>query len=101
MRWIYLAIIILFAAATIIFALQNLEIGHCISLRLRCSRPARTVGRYRLPTGRGDRRQPVCAAAPIVRRFKAQVSGLAMIYGAASFPTSPSRVQGECSLVAP
>jgi putative membrane protein len=26
MRWIYLAVIILFAAATIIFALQNLEI---------------------------------------------------------------------------
>ena len=26
MRWIYLAIIILFAAATIIFALQNFEI---------------------------------------------------------------------------
>jgi uncharacterized integral membrane protein len=26
MRWIYLAVIVLFAAATIIFALQNLEI---------------------------------------------------------------------------
>jgi uncharacterized integral membrane protein len=26
MRWIYLAVIILFAAATIVFALQNLEI---------------------------------------------------------------------------
>ena len=26
MRWIYLAVIILFAAATIIFALQNFEI---------------------------------------------------------------------------
>jgi putative membrane protein len=26
MRWIYIAVIILFAAATIIFALQNLEI---------------------------------------------------------------------------
>ncbi|ANW05221.1 hypothetical protein [Bradyrhizobium icense] len=26
MRWIYLAVIILFAAATIIFALQNLEV---------------------------------------------------------------------------
>lgn len=26
MRWVYLAVIILFAAATIVFALQNLEI---------------------------------------------------------------------------
>ena len=29
MRWIYLAVIILFAAATIIFALQNFEIVTC------------------------------------------------------------------------
>jgi uncharacterized integral membrane protein len=27
MRWVYLAIIILFAAATILFALQNLEVA--------------------------------------------------------------------------
>ena len=68
MRWIYLAVIILFAAATIIFALQNFEI--VTMSRPQCPRAARAVGRCRLPPGRGDGRQPVGAAAPIVRRVE-------------------------------
>jgi hypothetical protein len=68
MRWIYLAVIILFAAATIIFALQNFEIVTITFLGF-------NVGYRRLPPGRGDRRQPVRAAASIVRRVETKHGG--------------------------
>jgi hypothetical protein len=65
MRWIYLAVIFLFAAATVVFALQNFEIVTMSLLSFK-ARAARAVGNRRLPIGRGDRRQPVRAAAWIV-----------------------------------
>ena len=75
MRWIYLAVIILFAAATIIFALQNFEIVTDVLSQLQCPRAARAVGRRRLPPGRGDGRQPVRAAASIVRKVETKHRG--------------------------
>jgi uncharacterized integral membrane protein len=39
MRWVYLAIIVLFAAATIIFALQNLETVTITFFRMNLSLP--------------------------------------------------------------
>jgi hypothetical protein len=70
MRWIYLVVIILFAAATI-FALQNFKIVTMSFL----GRAARAVGRHRLPSRRDDRRQPVRAAASIVRRVERNMMG--------------------------
>jgi hypothetical protein len=81
MRWIYLAIIILFAVATIIFALQNFEIITISLFGFCCSRPTRAVGRYRLPAGCRDGRQSARAATPIIRRLKAQA---ALTYDVAS-----------------
>jgi uncharacterized integral membrane protein len=39
MRWIYLAVIILFAAATLIFAIQNLEVTTVSFLRFNLRAP--------------------------------------------------------------
>ena len=65
-----LAIIILFAAATIILTLRNFAIA-TMSFRRRCLRTARAV-RYRLRSWRHDGAGAVRAAAPILRSFKAQ-----------------------------
>lgn len=43
MRWVYLAVIILFAAATIIFAVQNLETVTISFFRLNISAPLAVV----------------------------------------------------------
>jgi lipopolysaccharide assembly protein A len=65
MRWIYLAIIILFAAATIIFALQNFEIVTVSLFGLDARVPLALLVAIAYLLG-GDGRQPVRAAAPIV-----------------------------------
>ena len=75
MRWVYLAIVILFAAAAIIFAVQNCEIAN---LRLQHPRAARGVDHRR---GRDHGRQPVRAAAPIGGESEA---------GSPSWPSAPS-----------
>ena len=61
MRWIYLAVIILFAAATIIFALQNFEIVTMSFLGFHARAPLALLSPS--STLYGDRRQPVRAAA--------------------------------------
>ena len=70
MRWIYLAVIILFAAATIIFALQNFEIVTMSFLGFNARVPLAAAGR-RAPTcwaRRAGGGSLFCAAASILRR---------------------------------
>ena len=73
MRWIYLAVIILFVAATVIFALQNFEVVTMSFLGINARVPLAATGRRRLPAGRGDGWQPVCAAASILRRIERSI----------------------------
>jgi lipopolysaccharide assembly protein A len=54
MRWIYLAVIILVAAATIIFALQNLEIVTMSFLGFNAHLPLALLVGVVLPPGCGD-----------------------------------------------
>ena len=75
MRWIYLAVIVLFAAATIIFALQNFEIVTVAFLGSAARIPLALLVAVVYLLGRSDGRQPVCIAAPIIRRVKTQRDG--------------------------
>ena len=89
MRWIHLAIIILIAAATIIVALQKFEIVTISLLRFNARVPLALLIAIAC-----DGRQLVRAAAPIVRRFKAQGSGVAITMVSPSSPTNPGRAVG-------
>jgi len=55
MRWIYLAVIILFAVSTLIFALQNLESTtvSCLSFRVRAPLAVLTILVYLLGAATG------------------------------------------------
>jgi hypothetical protein len=75
MRWIYLAVIILIAAAAIIFALQNFEIVTMSFLGFNARVPLALLVARRLPPRHGDGRQPVRAAASIVRRVETKHCG--------------------------
>ena len=66
MRWICLAAIILFAAAAIIFAVQNLEIVTMTFLGINARVPLALLVAVAYLLGSGDWRQPVRAAASIV-----------------------------------
>jgi lipopolysaccharide assembly protein A len=70
MRWIYLAVIILVAAATIIFALQNLEIVTMSFLGFNAHLPLALLVGVVLPPGCGDGRQRVRAVASIIPRVE-------------------------------
>ena len=76
MRWVYLAVIILFAAATIIFALQNFEIVTMSFLGFNARVPLALLVAVAYLLGRGDGRQPVRAAASILRRVETKHDGL-------------------------
>ena len=79
MRWIHFGIIILFAVATIIFALPKTRHRDNVTSRLQCTRTARAGGCHRLPSGRGDGRRDLFALIEsIVRRFKANDGGFAL-----------------------
>ena len=66
MRIIYLAIVILFALAIIVFAVQNFTSSDYWLSRHRRQRAALAVSRCQLCPGRFDGREPFCLAAAIV-----------------------------------
>ena len=68
MRWVYLLIIIVFALATLIFAVQNLDTVTVSFLNMKGRRATRAPGADHLCPGRADRQQPVGAAAPVLSR---------------------------------
>ena len=78
MRWIYLAVILLFAAAMIIFALQNLEIVTMSFLGFNAHLPLALLVGVVLPPGCGDGRQRVRAVASITRRVETKHYGLVL-----------------------
>jgi uncharacterized integral membrane protein len=79
MRWIYLGIIILFAAVTIIFALQNFDIVTMSLLGFNARVPLALVVAIAYLLGAATGGQPVGAAAPIVPRLKATDGGSALV----------------------
>jgi len=78
MRWIHLGIIILFAVATIIFALQNLDIVTMSLLGFNARAPLALVVAIAYLLGAMTGRQPVRTSASILRRFKANDGGFAL-----------------------
>ena len=72
MRWIYLGVIILFAAATIIFALQNFEIITMSVFGFDARVPLAVLVAIAYLLGAATGRQPLRAAAPILRGSKTQ-----------------------------
>jgi putative membrane protein len=94
MRWIYLAVIILLAAATIIFAAQNLEIVTISFLGSNARVPLAllvTVTYLLGALGAATGGTPVRAAAPTVRRVETKHDGL--VLNLASFHLRPKRVR--------
>ena len=83
MRWIYLAVIILFAVSTLIFALQNLESTTVSFLSFKVRAPLAV-----LPAGGGDRRQPAGAAASILPEVTDLQGFCVRAPAAASYSTS-------------
>ncbi len=69
MRWFHLAVIVFFAAATIVFAVQNLDTVTISFFKMNLSLPLAlqtlVVSRWSR-----DRRQPVRPAAAFIRRFE-------------------------------
>ncbi len=78
MRWIYLAVIILFAAATIIFALQNFEIVTMSFLGFNASVPLALLVAVAYLLGAATGGKPIRAAASIVRRVETKHYGLVL-----------------------
>jgi hypothetical protein len=72
MRWFYLAVIVLLAVATLVFALQKLRNRDRVVPRLQAPRAARASDDCRLRPRRGDGRKPPGATAKILRRVKAE-----------------------------
>jgi putative membrane protein len=75
MRWIYLAVIILVAAATIIFVLQKLEIVTMSFLGFNTHLPLALLVGVVIPPGGGDGRQRVRAVASIMPRVETYIMG--------------------------
>jgi hypothetical protein len=73
--WIHLAVIILVAAAAILFALQNLEIVTMSFLGFDAHLPLALLVGVVIPPGGGDGRQRVRAGASIIPRAETYIMG--------------------------
>ena len=71
MRWLYLAIVVVFVAALIIFVFQNTRASDVSFLVVRRHAAARRARPRRLCAGALDRRQPLCAYQAVGRRVAA------------------------------
>ena len=74
MRWVYLTVIILFAAATLLFVLQNFDVVTMSILGVQRARTPRNPDCGRLPRRRCNGRKPVCAITSILHRLATQLN---------------------------
>ena len=79
MRWFYLAIVLVFVAALIIFVFQNTQSVNISFLALGRHAAARRARLHRLCARRAERRQPLRASAAIGRRFAPRLKGAALM----------------------
>ena len=91
MRWVHLAVIALFAIATVLSPFRILRDRHHVVSRLQRPRAVGAAGRDRLRHRHGDGRQPVGAAAPVVAGVAAYEDAIASAGSAALARRSQSR----------
>ena len=79
MRWLYLAIVVVFVAALIIFVFQNTDSVSMSFPRVWRDAAARRARLHRLCARRAERRQPLRASATIGRRLTSRLKAVVLM----------------------